>query len=96
MRPVVPRLALAVLLFLFAAAAVAVAQDSPTITIAHDGTRDGTPNEVRSGRYAGDPPGTADPLAARPANTYETFAIDVPEGSRHSRLDASLGVGRSA
>ena len=30
-------------------------------------------------------------LAARPANTYETFAIDVPDGSRHSRLDASIG-----
>ena len=91
MRPVVPRLLLAVLLFVLAAAAVAAAQDSPTITIGHDGTRDGTAREVRSGGYAGDAPGIADPIAARPADTYETFPVDVPEGSRHSRLDASIG-----
>ena len=91
MRRVVRRLALAVLLIVLAAAAVAAAQESPTITIGHDGARDGTASEVRSGGYAGDPPGTADPIAARPVNTYETFPVDVPEGSRHSRLDASIG-----
>jgi hypothetical protein len=91
MRRVVPRLALVVLLFVLTVAAVAAAQESPTITIGHDGARDGRADEVRSGGYAGDAPGTADPIAARPANTYETFPVDVPEGSRHSRLDASIG-----
>ena len=86
MRPVVPRLFLAVLLFVLAAAAVAAAPDSPTVTIAHDSSRN-----VRSGGYTGDAPGTVDPIRDRPANTYETFPIDVPEGSRHSRLDASIG-----
>jgi hypothetical protein len=82
----VPRLPLAVLLFVLAAAAVAAAQGGPTITIAHDDAR-----EIRSGGHAGDPPGATDPLAARPADTYETFPVDVPEGSRHSRLDAVIG-----
>ena len=56
MRPVVPRLIIAVLLSLLAVAAVAGAQGTaPTQKIAHDGTRDGTPSEVRSGGYTGDP-----------------------------------------
>ena len=46
---------------------------------------------MRSGRYAGDAPGTADPIAARPVNTYETFEVPVPEGTRHSRLEAGVG-----
>jgi hypothetical protein len=89
---VVARLILAVLLSLLALAAVAGAQGTaPTQKIAHDVTRDGTPNEVRSGGYPGDPPGAMDPLAARQANSYETFAVDVAQGTRHSRLEASIG-----
>ena len=91
MPEVVPRLLVAALLLVLAAAGAAAAQDSPTTTIAHDGSRDGTPREVRSGRYPGEAPGTVDPFATRPPDTYETFPIDVPEGSRHSRLDASIG-----
>ena len=86
-----PRLLFAVILSLLALVAVAGAQDSPTVTIQHDESRDGTSREVVSGRYGGDPPGTTDPIAARPANTYETFPVDVPDGSRHSRLDTSIG-----
>jgi len=89
MRPVVPRLALAVLLVL-AVSAVAGAEGSPTQKIVHDGSRDGTATEVRSGFWAGDPP-TGDPLAARYENTYETFQVLVPDGTRHSRLEASIG-----
>ena len=88
---VVPRLSVAVLLLLLAVVPVAGAQSSPTTTIKHDGSRDGTAREVRSGRYGGDAPGTVDPIAARPPNTYETFEIVLPDGSRHSRLDASIG-----
>jgi len=87
MRPVVPRLVIAVLLSLFAVAAVAAAQGTaPTLKIAHDGSRD-----ITSGGYTGDPDGASDPLAARPANSYETFEVDVPAGTRHSRLEASIG-----
>src|SRR4051794_33343295 len=83
--------AIVLLLLLLAAAPLVGAQDDPTTVIAHDGSLDGTPREIRSGYYAGDPAGTVDPLAARPANTYETFTITVPEGTRHSRLEASIG-----
>jgi hypothetical protein len=86
MRPVVPRLILAVLLSLLAVAAVAGAQGAPTQKIAHDPARD-----IRSGGYPGDQPSTVDPLAARPPNSYETFAVDVPDGTRHSRMEASIG-----
>jgi hypothetical protein len=86
MRRVVPRLVGTVLLVLLALAAVAGAQDTPTQTIAHDDSRD-----VLSGRYAGDAPGTTDPIAARPVNTYETCEVPVPEGTRHSRLEAGIG-----
>ena len=86
-----PRLILAVLLSLFAVAAVAGAQGAPTQKIAHDGTRDGTADEIRSGGYPGDPAGETDPLAARQPNSYETFAVSVAEGTRHSRLEASIG-----
>ena len=90
-RPVVPRLLVAVLLLLpLAIAPVAGAQESPTIVIAHDGALDGTPGEIHSGFYPGDP-ATGDPLAARTAGTYETFEVQVPEGTRHSRLEASIG-----
>jgi len=87
----VHRLSLAVLLLLLAVVPVAGAQDDPTTAIAHDGSLDDTPREIHSGYYAGDPAGTVDPLAVRPANTYETFTITVPEGTRRSRLEASIG-----
>jgi hypothetical protein len=87
---VVPRLPVAVLLLVLAVVPVAGAQDSPTTTIAHDGSLDGTPREIHSGFYAGDP-ATGDPLAARNPGTYETFEISVPEGTRHSRLEAGIG-----
>jgi len=91
--PVVPRWSLAFLslLLLLAMVPLAGAQEDPTQVIAHDSSRDGTTREVRSGRYAGDPPGTTDPIAARPLNTYETFEVTVPEGTRHSRLEATIG-----
>jgi len=88
----VPRLLPAVLVLLvLAVVPVAGAQDDPTQAIAHDSSRDGTAREVRSGRYAGDPAGTTDPIAARPPDTYETFAVTVPEGTRHSQLEATIG-----
>jgi hypothetical protein len=87
---VVPRLTLAVLVSLLAVVPIAGAQDDPTTTIAHDGRLDGTPREIHSGFYAGDP-ATGDPLAARTPDTYETFLVTVPEGTRHSRLEAGIG-----
>jgi hypothetical protein len=86
---VVPRLALAVLLVL-AVAAVAAAQGRPTQKIAHDGSRDGTAAEIHSGFWPGDP-ASGDPLAARYENTYEMFQVLLPDGTRHSRLEASIG-----
>ena len=68
----------------------AAGQAEPALTLEHDAARDGTPRELRSGLYAGDPP-TGDPLAARPLNSYETFELTVPEGSRHRTLEASIG-----
>lgn len=78
------------MLLVLAVVAVAGAQGSPTQKIAHDGSRDGTPTEIHSGFWAGDPP-TGDPLAARYENTYETFQVLLPDGTRHSRLEASIG-----
>ena len=78
------------LLLLLAVVPVAGAQESPTKAIAHNGSLDGTPSEIHSGLYAGDP-ATGDPLAARYPGTYETFEVEVPEGTRHSRLEASIG-----
>lgn len=85
-----PRLTVAVLLLLLAVVPVAGAQDEPTRTIAHDGSLDGTPREIHSGFYGGDP-AAGDPLAARTADTYETFEVPVPDGTRHSRLEAGIG-----
>lgn len=85
-----PRLSVAVLLLLLAVVPVAGAQDALTRTIAHDGSLDGTPGEIHSGLYAGDP-AFGDPLAGRFAGTYETFEVTVPEGTRHSRLEAGIG-----
>ena len=81
-----PLTAVALLLALLAVVPVAGAQDGPTQVIAHDSSR-----EVRSSRYPGDPPGTTDPIAARPPDTYEIFEVTVPEGTRHSRLEATIG-----
>ncbi len=92
MRRVVPRLLGAVLLVLLALAAIAGAQDAPTRTIAHDGSLDGTPGEIHSGLYPGDST-FADPIAARYPGTYETFEVLVGDGTRHSRLEASIGWG---
>ncbi len=89
-RCVLPRLSVAVLLLLLAVVPVAGAQSSPTRTIAHNRSLDGTPGEIHSGLYAGDP-ATGDPLAGRFAGTYETFDVTVPEGTRHSRLEAGIG-----
>jgi hypothetical protein len=85
----VPRLALALLLLL-AVAAVAAAQGTPTQKIAHNRSLDGTPDEIHSGFWPGDPV-SGDPLAARYEDTYETFQVLVPDGTRHSRLEAGIG-----
>src|SRR5215211_5109182 len=88
--PVVPRVLVVLLLLLLAVAPVAGAQENPTFVIAHDGSLDGTPGEIHSGFHGADPP-SGDPLLWRTPGTYETFAIDVPAGTRHSRLEASIG-----
>jgi hypothetical protein len=80
--------ALAVLL-LAVAAPGAGGQDTRALTFAHDGARDGTPREVHSGFFAGDP-ASGDPLAARYADTYETFPVTVPAGTRHGSLRADI------
>ena len=64
-------------------------QAKPALTFEHDSSLDGTADEIHSGFYAGDRP-PADPLAARVADTYETFELVVPEGTRHSSLQASI------
>src|SRR4051812_23285801 len=64
-------------------------QDTQALSFQHDGTRDGTPSEIHSGFYAGDP-STGDPLAARYADTYETFPLTVPDGTRHGSLNVSI------
>jgi hypothetical protein len=67
----------------------AASQSKPVLTLAHDSSLDGTAREIHSGFYAGDRP-AGDPLAARVEDTYETFALVVPEGTRHSSLQASI------
>jgi hypothetical protein len=64
----------------------------PALTFTHDGTRDGTPSEIHSGFYPGDDGDDAngDALADRHPNTYETYEVDVPEGSRHGSLTAQI------
>jgi hypothetical protein len=59
-------------------------QESEALRFQHDAAR----NTV-SGLYDGNDPATGDPIAARYPNTYETFPLTVPEGTRHSSLSAS-------
>ena len=84
-------LAVAVLVLMLAGASAARAADPPppVLSFEHDGTRDGTPLEIHSGFYPGDPP-SGDPLVARFANTYETFPVTVPDGTRHTSLDTTI------
>ena len=104
------RSSLAVLVgaFLFALAPAASAQlPPPFFAFEHDSSRDGTPNEVRSGFYGGDDGNNADgdPLADRVPNSYEFFDFKVPDGSQNgsftvhvqwadSRVDLDLFVYR--
>ena len=78
------------LLLLLAVAAVAGAQGSPTRKIAHDGSLDGTPREIHSGLYAGDPPSRRPARRARRGHLRDLRGA-VPEGTRHSRLEAGIG-----
>ena len=77
---------LAVLVGLFtlalAPAASAVPDGEPFAPFAHNSSRDGTPNEVRSGFYGGDDGNNADgdPLADRVPNSYETFEFQAEPG----------------
>jgi hypothetical protein len=54
------------------------------LSFGHDQARD-----IRSGFYPGDPIG-GDPIAARYPDTYETFPVTVPDGTRHSSLTARI------
>jgi hypothetical protein len=80
-RPVVAAVAVLLLAIL---APGAGGQETQALTFQHDGARD-----IHSGLYAGDP-ASGDPLAARPADTFETFEVTVPEGTRHSALSATI------
>lgn len=82
-------IALAALLALAALAPGAGGQETNALRFQHDGALDGTPAEIHSGLYAGDPAG-GDPIAARYARTYETFSVTVPETTRHSSLTAAI------
>src|SRR5436190_4113437 len=75
--------ALAVLL-LAVLAPGAGGQDVRALDFQHDGRLN-----IRSGLYAGDP-ATGDPIAARHPNTFETFGLTVPDGTRHSSLSATI------
>ena len=65
-------------------AAAAHGAPLPPTPIQHDDTR-----QIRSGFYPGDD-GTGDPLADRVSGTYETFAFEVPAGTRHGTLTARI------
>src|SRR4051794_9613779 len=90
----VPRALLLAFVVLALAAATAAAQSdpdpAPALSFAHDASLDGTDHEIHSGLYPGDAPGTTDPLAARFPDTYETFAVEVPAGTRHGSLTARI------
>jgi hypothetical protein len=64
-------------------------QDTRALSFEHDGTRDGTSTEIHSGLYAGDP-ASGDPIAARRPNTFETFDLTVPDGTRHASLSTTI------
>src|SRR4051794_11491138 len=89
---------LAAVVALLVPATVAIADPTPSdpqppaLSFQHDSTRDGTSREIRSGLYPGDDgnDGNGNALQARSANTYETFELDVPAGSRHGSLTAQI------
>ena len=59
-------------------------QDVRALDFQHDGRLN-----IQSGLYSGDP-ATGDPVAARHPNTYETYALTVPDGTRHASLSATI------
>jgi hypothetical protein len=65
-------------------AAAAHGAPPPPTPIQHDDAR-----QIRSGFYPGDD-GTGDPLADRAPGTFETFAFEVPAGTRHGSLTARI------
>src|SRR4051794_826139 len=67
-------------------------QETEALSFQHDSARDGTPSEIHSGFFSGDPAG-GDPIAARYADTYETFPLEVPEGTRHGSLSVTIDWG---
>lgn len=81
--------AAAVFVLLGVAAPSAGGQQTEALSFQHDSARDGTPSEIHSGFYPGDPT-SGDPLAGRYANTYETFPLTVPEGTRHGSLGVTI------
>lgn len=83
--------AISAVLMILVSAAPAQAQAALLGTFGHDDSRDGTPTEVVSGR-GGDNP-AADPLAGRPANSYETFPLVVPAGSAYGGIVATVRWG---
>lgn len=83
------RLLIAAVLAALALPAAAAAQTSTARTFSHDASLDGTAQEIHSGLWNGDD-SSGDPLASRYANTYETFEVDVPAGTRHGSLTATI------
>ncbi len=81
-RSLLAVLAAGVLTLVLAPAASAVPDGEPFFPFAHDSSRDGTPNEIRSGFYGGDDGNNADgdPLADRVPNSYETFEFQGEAG----------------
>ena len=64
----------------------------PFFAFEHDSSRDGQPNEVRSGFYGGDDGDNSngDPLADRVPNSYEFFDFTVPEGSSNGSFNVHV------
>src|SRR5215217_9450052 len=65
-----------------APAAFAVPDGQQFAPFEHDSSRDGTPNEIRSGFYGGDDSNNAngDPLQDRVQNSYESFEFRAESG----------------
>src|SRR5436189_4277451 len=84
--------AAAALVALAVAAPGAGGQETQALTFQHDGSRDGTPSEIHSGLFSGDP-ASGDPISTRYPDTYETFPLTVPEGTRHGSLRATIDWG---
>jgi hypothetical protein len=62
----------------------AAGQQTQALSFGHDASRD-----IHSGFFAGDP-ASGDPLAARYPDTYETFPLTVPDGTRHGSLSVTI------